>query len=604
MRAINRFLFLSTLSGLLVGCGGDGNGNSQPVEQVGPPEPPVVTVEADIKQLIFSWGEVSGATHYRLMEDPDGHSGFTQTGEDIPAGTPSVTKQVGVHLHDWVNALYVVQACNTAGCTGSTEVNTMNQVLDTIGYFKGSNTEGCEHNNPEDWCWGDDFGGAVALSADGTTLAVGARREDSAATGVNGDQSDNSSDGSGAVYLFRFEGNEWHQQAYIKASNTDASDGFGFSLGLSADGTTMAVGSLWEGSNATGINGDQSDNSAEGSGAAYIFRFDGDEWRQQAYVKASITDSIYSFGSALALSADGETLAVVASAEQSDDGAVYVFRFDSADWYQHARFQAEDPEWDAYFGYSLSLSSDGATIAVGAPGKEQYVGAVYLFRFNGTDWYQQSYIQGSNTGWGLNDGCGKDEDPWCFGDKFGTSVSLSADGNTLAVGAMDEDSAATGINGDEEDNSIHSPGAAYLFRFDGATWLQQAYIKASNTGEWDIFGGHWRSVSLSADGNTLAVGARDEDSAATGINGDQNDNSANGAGAVYLFRFESANWSQFSYIKGPTTGSSDGFGRVVSLSADGKTLAVGALGEDSAATGINGDQSDNSAENSGGVYLY
>src|SRR6185369_954263 len=106
---------------------------------------------------------------------------------------------------------------------------------------------------------------------------------------------------------------------------------------------------------------------------------------------------------------------------------------------------------------------------------------------------------------------------------FGTSIALSGDGSTLAVGARSESSAAVGINGDELDNTLFSSGAAYVLRRSGTAWSQQAYVKASNTDLIDNFG---TSIALSADGSTLAVGALREVSAATGINGDQADNSA------------------------------------------------------------------------------
>ena len=112
------------------------------------------------------------------------------------------------------------------------------------------------------------------------------------------------------------------------------------------------------------------------------------------------------------------------------------------------------------------------------------------------------------------------------------AVSLSADGNTLAVGTNREDSAATGINGNQNDDSVEQAGAVYVFTRSAGLWQQQAYIKASNNGFEDGFAG---AVSLSADGNTLAVGAIDEDSSATGINGDQNNNSTPSSGAVYLY---------------------------------------------------------------------
>jgi hypothetical protein len=141
----------------------------------------------------------------------------------------------------------------------------------------------------------------------------------------------------------------------------------------------------------------------------------------------------------------------------------------------------------------------------------------------------------------------------------------------------------------------------YLFRFDGTSWSQQAYIKASNTEANDRFG---FAVALSADGNTLAVGAYGEDSGATGINGDQSNNSAHHAGAAYLFRFDGTSWAQRAYIKPSNTEADDYFGWVVALSAHGNTLAVGAINEDSSATGIKGDQADNSAFIAGAVYIY
>ena len=103
--------------------------------------------------------------------------------------------------------------------------------------------------------------------------------------------------------------------------------------------------------------------------------------------------------------------------------------------------------------------------------------------------------------------------------------------DTLVVGAYGEDSGATGVGGDESDDSAPSAGAAYVFVRSGATWSQQAYLKASNTGSSDYFG---RSVAISDD--TLVVGAYGEDSGATGVGGDESDDSANYSGAAYVFR--------------------------------------------------------------------
>src|SRR5688572_32346517 len=77
--------------------------------------------------------------------------------------------------------------------------------------------------------------------------------------------------------------------AYLKASNTGAGDSFGFSVSLSADGSTIAVGAMGEDSSSIGVDGDQSNDAAFGSGALYVFVRDANTWRQQAYLKASNT---------------------------------------------------------------------------------------------------------------------------------------------------------------------------------------------------------------------------------------------------------------------------------------------------------------------------
>src|SRR5205085_1341898 len=110
-----------------------------------------------------------------------------------------------------------------------------------------------------------------------------ARGETSTATGVNGDQSDNGASLAGAAYVFLRDGTNWSQQAYLKASNTKAGGDFANSVGVSGD--TVVVGAAAESSNATVINGNQSDNSAPNSGAAYVFVRKGTNWNQQAYLK-------------------------------------------------------------------------------------------------------------------------------------------------------------------------------------------------------------------------------------------------------------------------------------------------------------------------------
>src|SRR5882672_7362562 len=318
--------------------------------------------------------------------------------------------------------------------------------LRQVAYVKASNPGEEDH-----------FGHAIALSGDGATLVVGAPMESSAARGINGKGENEPGDSSGAVYVYSRRGTSWAQQAYIKASNPGSDDQFGFAVTLSGDGNTLAVSAPYEDSAATGINGNQADNSMANSGAVYVFSRTGSTWSQQAYVKASNTGH------------------------------------------------------NIMYGYSVSLSANGDSMAVGEFGADRGKGALYVLTRSGGTWSQQARLQASNA------------EPQ---DSMGCWVAISNDGNTIAAGSLDEDSLLTGIQppdaGANDEKTDKSAGAAYVFVRNGTTWSQQAFIKASNTGEDDWFGLH---LALSGDGNTLAVGASNEDSAAQGINGKQDDNS-------------------------------------------------------------------------------
>ncbi|WP_428269422.1 cadherin-like beta sandwich domain-containing protein [Haliangium sp.] len=449
---------------------------------------------------------------------------------------------------------------------------------------------------------GDEFGFSVALSGD--TLAVGAHLEDSAATSIDGNQADNFASGSGAIYVFRRSGASWAQEAYIKASNTEAEDYFGYSVALAGD--TLAVGAPYEDSSSTDVGGDYSNNSAQNSGAVYVFRRSGTTWSPEAYLKASNTDAEDNFGYNVALS--GDTLVVSGPYEdsaatgvdgdqddQDDDaaensGAVYVFRRTGGVWAQEAYLKASNSSAGDEFGEGIALSGD--TLAVAARFEDSAAtgvdgdqldniaadsGAVYVFHRTGTSWVQEAYLKASNTD---------------AGDSFGEAVALS--GDTLAVGARFEDSGATDSDGDQSDNSAADSGAVYVFRRSGTDWSQEAYLKAFNPGAGDDFG-----ISVALSGDTLAVGARFEDSAATGIDGDQGDNSAADSGAVYVFHHLDTTWSLAAYLKASNTEAGDDFGQSLALSGD--TLAVDGRLEDSA---TDDDQGDNSAANSGAVYVF
>jgi len=575
---------------------GDGIGDNADTSTAAPEAVSLALTFSSVKRFDFSWTATSDATHYSLLENEDGQSGFTTVVDNIEASLDTLSHIVPLYAR--MNAQYILQSCNDLGCTDSEAISVSGNLVDSIGYVKASNPG-----------YLDSFGSSLTLSSDGKTLAVAAAKESSNAQGIGGHSTSyNVNDNYGAVYVFTLDtSNNWSQQVYLKASNSGATDYFGSSLVLSSDGDTLAVGAWGEGSDATGIGGTQTNNSNPFSGAVYVFtRNDSDVWSQQAYVKASNSQATDYFGSSLDLSSDGDTLAVGASGEDSnadseadnsytDSGAVYVFTRDSAKWSQIAYVKASNADEKDTFGSSLSLSADGGTLAVGARAEasnaiginddqtnnsSDFSGAVYVFTRD-SDWSQQAYVKASNS----------DE-----GDLFGESLALSSDGDTLAVGAKTENGNAIGINGSQTDKSPYVVGAVYVFTRDSNTWSQQAYVKASNTEVGDSFG---TSLALSSDGDTLVVGAQGEKSNVTGLGGDQADNSLTNSGAVYVFRRNFLSWSQQAYVKASNTGKDDSFGAAIDISGDGKTLAVGAPLEDGSGTGSFIVPSD-----SGAVYLY
>jgi len=444
-----------------------------------------------------------------------------------------------------------------------------------------------------DYCFAGEYGHPVGLGGD--TVAIGAPYED----------------GGGAVYVFIRTGTTWTQQARLTASNADPDDYFGWAVALDTD--TLVVGAPQESSKATGVNGDESDNSVLGTGAAYVFVRSGANWTQQAYLKASNTEQTMlpslglpdRFGASVAI--DGETIAIGAPFEASNatdidgtqdnnsaynSGAVYVFLRTGTDWDQQAYIKASNTDIDDRFAMAIALSED--TLAVGAPREDSSAstvngdqaddnanasGAGYVFTRVGATWSQEAYIKSDNSG---------------SGDFFGRSIALH--GDTLALGAPFEDSTATGINNDGMDNVAGDSGAAYVFVRSGTTWTQEAYVKASNTQQDDYFG-----QGIAIHGDTLAVGAPLEDSNALSVDGAQFNEDAANSGAAYLFVRSAATWSQQAYIKASNTETGDYFGYELGL--DNKTLVIAAPYEDSNATGINGNQSDNSSPKSGAAYV-
>ncbi|WP_428263347.1 cadherin-like beta sandwich domain-containing protein [Haliangium sp.] len=442
------------------------------------------------------------------------------------------------------------------------------------------------------------------------------------------------------------------QELYAKASNPGSGDDYGFGLAVGAK--VLAVGAPLEDSIATGLDGNQGSDGRPDSGAAYIYRRVAGAWQQQAYAKAEVGDESAEFG--LFLAVDGDTVAVSVFGDDSgvggvdgdpadetapDSGAVYVFRDTGGSWVQEAYLKAFDPDPGDRFGLRIALEGD--VLVVGAPEEDaasaadqgdnslENSGAVYVFRRTGETWAQEAFLKAEQPG---------------AGDQFGYSVGVA--GDILVVGARDEDSNATDVDGDVMSDAAPNSGAAYVFRRSGQDWVQEAYLKASNTGAGDEFG-----YRVAASTELVAVGARYEDSDGAGVDPPDND-LATDSGAAYVFGYDDANgeWVPRARLKASNTGNFDWFGHGISAHGDlvavgaphnasrgavyvfrcnpgcaniadltasnadeddnfgftvslgPDSLAVGAPFEDSDAAGLDGDQDNNGRDESGAVYLF
>ncbi len=591
-----------------------------------------------IKTLSFEWEKYSDASYYRLLERLEGKSSYLPVARIDNANANSY--EYTPALIALVGATYVLEACDSDNqCVWSNPFETARLINKGIGYFKASNADS-----------GDLFGQSVSLSADGKTLAVGARQEASDQKGILSGTEIDSRDirdsylknkNTGAVYIFSLGDDGWIQQAYITPKNVGGKDHFGSAVSLSADGNTLAVGATGEDSYT--IKRKKSDNdrymTEEGteheelsdeekiqyenhgynSGAVYIFNRLDNQWQESHFIKPDSIEIGASFGSVVDLSADGETLAVGArcggSAEKKH-GTAYIFSFKDTVWTQDQMFVGENKKKNDNFGFAVDLSGNGKVLAVGAYSEEDEDdinnngGVAYIFRqnSNGT-WpavHEDRFVGQKQTGY------------------FGHAVGLNYQGDVLAVGARGA-----------SDNSVY----IYTHTHKDSTWKDygQNPLKSKNRNALDSFGD---SLSFSDDGTQLLVGASGESSGASGIyysqqdskiNDKANDNSLNANGAAYLFVLSNSTWQQKAYIKPARhqenilkdrakdygkfeneyrhiAGYNQHFGGSLSLSGDGQTLAIGAAEEQSEFKGISSGKQDsqptNDKSNSGAVYVY
>jgi hypothetical protein len=318
------------------------------------------------------------------------------------------------------------------------------------------------------------------------------------------------------------------------ASDGAAGDEFGWSVSVSADGKTALVGTY---------NDDIDANS--GQGAVHVYTNTGNgAWNFQQKLIIEDGEGGDAFGWSVSVSADGNTALVGALNEDvganTFQGSAYVFTRTGTTWTLQQQLTANNGAEGDYFGWSVSLSADGSTALIGAPSSDissnANQGSAYIFVRSGTTWTQQQQIAASD---GAAD------------DLFGSTVSLSADGNTALVGASYH---TVGMNANQ--------GAAYVYSRTGTTWTQQQRLLANDGASNDLFAS---SVSLSGDGSTALVSAHSDD---VGANADQ--------GSAYFYVRSGNTWAQQQQLLAPDGAPADSFGLSVSLNFDGNAALIGA----------------------------
>jgi trimeric autotransporter adhesin len=467
------------------------------------------------------------------------------------------------------------------------------------------------------------FGGWVRLSGDGTTLAITSIGDSSAATTINGDQSQTSSfNQSGAVSVFvRDRQGQWVQQAYLKSARRD--DRLGTDVALSRDGNTLVVGAAY--AQGESIDFGVLGGLTFGSGAGRVLVFKRDStgtWSESATLLIGDGRVSDHFGGALALTPDGRTLIAGATGRSYGDvltlddfknplvssGAAYVFS-QSTDgrWSQIARLRAPTPRAHDWFGHDVDISADGATIAISAlhdsaSGPNLTVsstassenaflaGAVHIFARQSDGRYRHNkYLKPPVLANYLH---------------FGQSIALSADGLSLAVGAdfggwADAQALATLYNVPIPTTAIGLiPGSVFMFSQIAQVWQFASQILPSNVGQLDRRFGF--DVSLSSDGKRLAVGMIDDNRIAADAQGVA---SIFQSGSAQLFTKTSDLWQASSRIKANPTLAQSKFGNSVSLSSDGKRLVAAAARESSPGRGVNPADDQVLRSESGAAYL-
>jgi len=499
----------------------------------------------EFKKFVFQWQGVPDATYYNILEQVNGEN-YTYLVENLVSGTNIYSMDVS--LIEKIDAKYIVQSCNAIGCTDDVILHSGNMV-GAIGYIKTNENIALQY-----------AGRSISINADGSVMAVGAPGS------PNTTFADNTIKDEwipGAVYLYRKMDGVWQQEQKLQAPEPENNDGFGHSVNLSADGKLLAIGSYKENSSSTGINSDANNNRHE-AGAAYVFKNTNAIWEQDAYIKPSYTYQYQRFGETIKLSADGSTLIVGApgfSLEFVDSSknpleAVYVFKREADSWYQQERIFEPSIGINANFGDAITINSDGTMMIVGAPYSDYTNEDSTVIRDTGIAFTYQLDDEGN---WLKTHTF---TSPSLIQDyEFGASLSLSGNGSRVAIGSF---------------KFYANTGAINVFDRTGSNWELNTTIKANSSlgdNPLILFAG---DMAFNHDGTMLVVGTPAQRGLTEGVNRSPEQAAENtNTGAAYVYKLLNDSWAASAFLKSANIDYSGRFGSAVSVSADGKTIAVG-----------------------------
>ncbi len=456
------------------------------------------------------------------------------TKDDHMVFVNTTNKNISITLPNNLNTAqqYIIKKCDTSANYITIHTPTRQEAILSGTLATGSN---------------DNFGFSVALNSAGVLAIVGAYTDESGS--VNS---------TGLAYIYRSGSGGWTQESILSGSlTTSGSDNFGYSVALNSVGDIALVNAFLD-----------EPPAFSNTGLVYVFRSGSGGWFEESVLSGSLaTQSSDNFGSSITLNSAGNIALIGAHQDEAvtagaSSGLAYVFVSGNDGWFQQAILSGSlATVTNDYFGNYVSLNSVGDIALIGAKSDEPSGtvgnGLAYVFKSSSNGWSQQTILSGTLA--------------VSAGDNFGYSVALNSAGDMALVGAT----------GDEPVGTIGG-GLAYLFKSSSNGWSQETIFSGSlATTTNDGFG---YSLAINSNGDTVVIGARDDELSGT-----------IGNGVVYIFKSASDGWQETNRIIGSlATSSSDYFGASIAINSSGTRFIVGA----------NGDEAPAAAAASGLAYVF